>query len=125
MIQASEAALLTLLYLSAITLALDPVSARDVAGPAADQPRTKVAPSASPAGDEKRGEGLYNVSCVVCHGAGATGGIGPRLAGNRVLASQHAFDKVLSEGRHMMPPLKDALTPQQLADIHAWLKSLR
>ena len=44
---------------------------------------------------------------------------------NPVLANERAFEKVVSEGRHMMPPLKDALTPQQLADIHAWLKSLR
>jgi mono/diheme cytochrome c family protein len=78
-----------------------------------------------PPGDPTGGEELYNASCVVCHGAGAMGGIGPRLAGNPVLMNQPAFEKVLSEGRHMMPPLKDTLTPQQLADIHAWLKSLR
>jgi cytochrome c553 len=35
-----------------------------------------------------------------------------------------AFWKILSEGRHMMPPLKDALTEQQMTDIQAWLKTL-
>lgn len=72
----------------------------------------------------KRGEGLYNASCVVCHGAQATGGIGPRLAGNPVLSNEQAFWKVVSEGRHVMPPLKDAVTKQQMSDIQTWLKTL-
>jgi mono/diheme cytochrome c family protein len=78
-----------------------------------------------PTGDNKRGEGLYNASCVVCHGPRATGGIGPRLAGNPVLSNEQAFWKIVLEGRHVMPPLKDALTEQQIADIQAWLKTLR
>ena len=81
--------------------------------------------SKHPTGDNTRGEGLYNASCVVCHGPRATGGIGPRLAGNPVLSNEQAFWKTLSEGRHVMPPLKDALTEQQIADIQAWLKTLR
>jgi mono/diheme cytochrome c family protein len=81
--------------------------------------------SRHPTGDNKRGEGLYNASCVVCHGPRATGGIGPHLAGNPVLSNELAFWKTVSEGRHVMPPLKDALTEQQMADIQAWLKTLR
>jgi mono/diheme cytochrome c family protein len=80
--------------------------------------------SMHPTGDTQRGEGLYNASCVVCHGQRAAGGIGPRLAGNPVLSNEQAFWKILSEGRHVMPPLKDALTEQQMADIKAWLKTL-
>lgn len=72
----------------------------------------------------KRGEALYNASCVVCHGAQAAGGIGPRLAGNPVLSNEQAFWKIVSEGRHVMPPLKDAVTKRQMADIQAWLKTL-
>lgn len=79
---------------------------------------------AHPPGDRTRGEQLYNASCVVCHGAGATGGIGPRLAGNPVLSNEQVFRKVVYEGRHVMPPLKGAITEQQLADIQAWLKTL-
>ena len=78
-----------------------------------------------PTGDNTRGEELYSASCVVCHGPQARGGIGPRLAGNPVLWSEQAFWKTLSEGQHMMPPLKGALTEQQMADIQAWLKTLR
>ena len=81
--------------------------------------------SRHPTGDDNRGEELYNASCVVCHGPRATGGIGPRLAGNPVLSNEQTFWKTVSEGRHVMPPLKGALTEQQIADIQAWLKTLR
>ena len=77
-----------------------------------------------PAGDAQRGEGLYNASCVVCHGQRAAGGIGPRLAGNPVLSNEQAFWKTVYDGRHVMPPLKGALTEQQIADIKDWLKTL-
>jgi cytochrome c553 len=46
------------------------------------------------------------------------------LAGNPVLSNEQAFWKIVSEGRHVMPHLKDALTEQQMADIQAWLKTL-
>ncbi len=78
-----------------------------------------------PAGDSSRGEGLYNASCIVCHNSGAAGGLGPRLAGNPVLSNEPVFWKVVYEGRHVMPPLKGAITEQQMADIQAWLKTLR
>jgi mono/diheme cytochrome c family protein len=81
--------------------------------------------SVHPAGDFKRGEELYNASCVVCHGARAAGGIGPRLAGNPILSNEQAFWKIVYEGQHVMPPLKGTLTEQQIADIQAWLKTLR
>ena len=81
--------------------------------------------SMHPTGDNKRGEGLYKASCVVCHGSGAAGGIGPRLAGNPVLSNEPAFWKTVYDGRHVMPPLKGAVTEQQMADIQAWLKTLR
>ena len=75
-------------------------------------------------GDSQRGAELYQASCVVCHGSRATGGIGPRLAGNPVISNDEAFWKVVHEGRHVMPPLEGVVTDQQLADIRAWLKSL-
>lgn len=80
--------------------------------------------SGSVASEHRRGEELYNASCVVCHGAGAKGGIGPKLAGNPVVSNDKAFHKILSEGRHMMPPLKDTVTEEQLGEIRAWLRSL-
>jgi hypothetical protein len=47
------------------------------------------------------------------------------LAGNPILSNDKLFwDRVL-KGRHMMPPLGDVLSAQQIADIQAWLKTLR
>jgi mono/diheme cytochrome c family protein len=74
--------------------------------------------------NSKRGEELYQASCVVCHGSRANGGVGPKLAGNPVLSDDRAFWKVVHEGRHVMPPLKDVISDQQFADIRAWLKTL-
>jgi mono/diheme cytochrome c family protein len=68
---------------------------------------------------------LYQASCIVCHGPGATGGIGPRLAGNPVLSKEKTFWTVVYEGQHAMPPLNGAVTEQQMADIRAWLLTLR
>lgn len=85
---------------------------------------SRTAPT-HPAGDDTRGEELFKASCVVCHGSQGTGGIGPRLAGNSVLSNDQAFWQTVYQGRHVMPPLKDALTEQQMADIQAWLKKLR
>jgi mono/diheme cytochrome c family protein len=42
-----------------------------------------------------------------------------------VLSNEQVFWKVVYEGRHVMPPLKGVITERQMADIHAWLKTLR
>jgi mono/diheme cytochrome c family protein len=75
-------------------------------------------------GNSTRGEELYQASCVVCHGARAMGGVGPKLAGNPVLSNDQAFWKIVHEGRHVMPPLKGTVTDQQMTDIRAWLRTL-
>jgi mono/diheme cytochrome c family protein len=75
-------------------------------------------------GDSNRGKELYQASCIVCHGPRASGGIGPRLAGNPILFNDQAFWKIVYEGQHVMPPLKGAVTKQQMADIRTWLKTL-
>lgn len=76
-------------------------------------------------GDSQQGEELYRASCIVCHGPGASGGIGPRLVNNPILSNDRAFWKIVYEGRHVMPPLKGAVTEKQMADIRAWLQTLR
>ena len=86
-------------------------------------------PTPSPIGDAGRGEMLYKASCkascVVCHGSEAAGALGPRLAGNPMLSNDKAFKEIIRQGRHIMPPLLDTLTGQQLADIHTWLQMLQ
>lgn len=71
-----------------------------------------------------RGEEFYKASCTVCHGPRAEGGVGPKLAGNPVLANDREFWKIVHEGRHVMPPLKGMVTDQQLTDIRAWIRTL-
>ncbi len=98
-------------------------SSRKGSGDLSVTPEKGVVPH--PTGDATRDQVLYDASCIVCHGAGATGGIGPRLAGKPILSNDEVFwDRVL-KGRHMMPPLSDALSAQQIADIQAWLKTLK
>ena len=92
---------------------------------AADQPVPSAATSGLVMGDAKKGESLYQASCVVCHGSRAEGGIGPRLAGNPIVSNDEAFWKIVHEGRHMMPPLRDAISDQQMVDIRAWLNTAR
>jgi mono/diheme cytochrome c family protein len=99
--------------------------ASDGGSQSADNNTSSGTASVHPTGDNKRGEELYKASCVVCHGPGAAGGIGPRLAGNPILSNEQAFWKMVYEGQHVMPPLKGVLTEQQIADIQAWLKTLR
>lgn len=99
------------------------VLSSDVRSAIAESPRNDGVPPAS-AGDSKRGETLFRASCVVCHGPEASGGIGPKLAGNPVLADDQAFWKIVHDGRHVMPPQKGLVTDQQLNDIRAWLRTL-
>ena len=75
-------------------------------------------------GDSKRGRDLYQASCVICHGPHAEGKVGPALARNPILENETAFQKTVHEGRHIMPPLKDNLSDEYLADILAWLRTL-
>ena len=84
---------------------------------------SEIGPNPS-SGDSSRGEELYQASCIVCHGARAVGGIDSGLANNPVLLNDQAFWKIVYEGRHVMLPLKGAVTEQQMADILAWLKTL-
>jgi hypothetical protein len=42
-----------------------------------------------------------------------------------VLSKEKTFWTVVYEGQHVMPPLQGAVTEQQMADIRAWLLTLR
>lgn len=77
-----------------------------------------------PAGESHRGEALFAAHCLACHGAGAVGMVGPKLAATPILLEQERFWETLLEGRGAMPPWREALSPQEIADILAWLKTL-
>jgi cytochrome c oxidase cbb3-type subunit 3 len=77
-----------------------------------------------PAGRAERGQGLYGQNCLPCHGEAAIGGMGPKLAKNPILTEERRFWETVSKGRGAMPPWGTTLSAQEIADIHAWLKSL-
>lgn len=76
-------------------------------------------------GHAARGAAVYTHNCLPCHGEGAAGGVGPKLAGNPILNRDQAFEETVTRGRGAMPAWGAILKPQEIADIHAWLKSLR
>lgn len=72
-----------------------------------------------------RGEGLYAHNCQACHGSGASGGMGPKLAGNPILGDESRFRDTVLYGRGAMPPWEAALSAQDIADIRAWLQAIK
>lgn len=81
-------------------------------GQAAEGPLTGVA---------SRGAGIFENNCQACHGSGAMGGMGPKLAKNPILKHEDLFWETVLHGRGPMPPWGSALSHQDIADIHAWL----
>ena len=78
-----------------------------------------------PAGETAHGEVVYAHNCQACHGAGATGGVGPRLAGNPILGDEDHFWETVLHGRGAMPAWESALSVQEIADVRAWLQTIR
>lgn len=88
----------------------------------AEPTREQRAPADGPlTGVATRGAGLYAHNCQACHGEGAAGGAGPKLARNRILKSEGAFWETVLHGRGPMPAWGAVLSQQEIADIHAWL----
>jgi cytochrome c oxidase cbb3-type subunit 3 len=68
-----------------------------------------------------RGGVIFSNNCQACHGAGAIGGMGPKLAKNPILQHEEQFWDTVLHGRGPMPAWGPALSRQDIADIHAWL----
>ena len=73
---------------------------------------------------DAQGASVYKQSgCVVCHGGLGTGGFGPKLAGDPMLAiSQFVVAQILV-GRGQMPPFGDKLSDQQIAAVAQYIRS--
>jgi cytochrome c oxidase cbb3-type subunit 3 len=76
-------------------------------------------------GNAGHGETLFAVNCQACHGSGAAGGVGPRLAGNPILGDESRFWDTVLHGRGAMPAWEAALSAQDISDIRAWLHTIR
>ena len=68
-----------------------------------------------------RGAGVFELNCQGCHGAGAIGGMGPKLAKNPILKHDELFRETVFYGRGPMPAWGSVLSEQDIADVHEWL----
>ncbi|HKW90016.1 MAG TPA: cytochrome c [Candidatus Acidoferrales bacterium] len=82
---------------------------------------------------ESRGRQIYNVRCAGCHTAYSSRGVkGPGLVNlykkkylpSGLPANDRFVTQAIVQGRGMMPPTGDTLTPDQLADLLAYLHTL-
>jgi cytochrome c oxidase cbb3-type subunit 3 len=68
-----------------------------------------------------RGAGVFEHNCQACHGGGAMGGMGPRLAKNPILKLDVLFRETVLYGRGPMPAWSSVLSERDIADVHEWL----
>jgi cytochrome c551 len=83
-------------------------------------PSTPDAPAGSGNGDPARGATIFAASCAGCHGADATGGVGPALRGSGLTAAE--VSAVVASGRGAMPA--GIVSGQDAADVAAHVASL-
>ncbi len=81
----------------------------------------------APQGNATAGKAVFAGSsgCGGCHtlsDAGATGTVGPNL--DDLKPSFAAVQQQVINGGGAMPPFKDTLTPQQIADVSAYVSSV-
>jgi mono/diheme cytochrome c family protein len=83
-------------------------------------PPPAVAAEAVAAAGGVDGAAFYGQSCAGCHGGDGSGGIGPRLAGGRVVANfPDPQDQiaVVTNGRGGMPAFGERLSPEEIAAV--------
>ena len=76
--------------------------------------------AAAPPGDAGRGSSVYAATCAGCHGADASGGVGPALRGSGLTADD--VKAVVATGRGTMPA--GLVSGQELADVSAYVATL-
>jgi ubiquinol-cytochrome c reductase cytochrome c subunit len=81
----------------------------------------------APAGSAERGQKIYlHQMCHNCHGTvGQGGGVaGPKIAPNRFAWGE--FAQLIRKPRREMPPYSEKVLPEQdLADIYAYIVSIK
>lgn len=78
-----------------------------------------------PSGLADQGYDVYDKNCKACHGALGKGEYGPALQQNPILQNNDMFWTTILKGRGNMPAWEDRLTSQQIADVQAYLKTLK
>ena len=93
-------------------------------GAVAQAQGTGASAAAAPAGNVDNGKKLYNtVGCWQCHGYSGQGGAGSKIAPDPMPFP--AFTRYVRAPKGQMPPYSaKVLKDSDLADIHAFLRSL-
>ncbi len=75
-------------------------------------------------GSREKGEVLFRMNCVGCHGISAQGLLGPELYGlNKELTDRQIINQVVRGKTPPMPSFE--IDPQKMADLLTYLKSLK
>lgn len=98
-------------------------------GPVTDMDNSGLKPTAAPAvvmGDPKHGADIFKQNCASCHGtAGAGGGIGPVLKGEKQRKNYSAAIAWIENPQPPMPKLyPSTLTQSDVQDVAAYVESL-
>jgi mono/diheme cytochrome c family protein len=91
-----------------------------VRGEQAGQPpeqRQEGQPVAEQKSAQTQGEQLFYDNCAVCHGEEGRGGIGPMLAGDKLLADTNYVINQILNGGGGMPAFADRLSDEQIAAV--------
>jgi mono/diheme cytochrome c family protein len=79
--------------------------------------------TAAPQGNAEKGKQSFIAhSCFSCHGYSAWGGAGARLAQNPI--TFEAFVSYVRKPKGNMPAFGSQVTPAELSDIYAFIKSI-
>lgn len=76
------------------------------------------------AGAAATGGGLFAANCVSCHGAGGSGAVGPRLAGNPRASDGVLVENTVRFGRNLMPGFGVLLSGAEIELIVDYVASL-
>ncbi|WP_189641989.1 c-type cytochrome [Deinococcus piscis] len=99
----------------------------------ASEASSAAADSTAAAGDAAAGQTLFAGTCGGCHGAQGQGALGPAMTANANTWDLAGFTQALREGktpdgRELAPTMprfsEGQLKEQDIANIHAWVKSL-
>src|ERR687897_2978513 len=74
------------------------------------------------AGTSSLGEETFAGACAKCHGLAGEGDIGPALANNELLDDPAGIERVVREGRGLMPPVGGDWTDRQMDALTDFLK---
>lgn len=77
---------------------------------------------AQSSGASQLGEEQYEGACAKCHGLAGEGGYGPLLQGNGIVSDPRAIERLLREGRGLMPPVGRDWDDEQMRAMTDYLE---